>query len=86
MYAVYVATTPNPTGGYVVFVDEADVDILPMSVEDGLKLVISMGLVFPDKPLDKPLANPVAQAATAPVVADAKRPRRPAKAVRKKAR
>ncbi len=50
MYAVYVATTPNPTGGYVVFVDEAEVDILPMSVEDGLKLVISMGLVFPDKP------------------------------------
>jgi uncharacterized membrane protein len=46
MLAVYVATTPNPTGGYVVFVDEAE--ILDMSVEDGLKLVISMGLVFPE--------------------------------------
>jgi uncharacterized membrane protein len=51
MYAVYVSTTPNPTGGYVVFVDAADVRILDMSVEDGLKLVISMGLVFPDAPL-----------------------------------
>jgi uncharacterized membrane protein len=51
IYAVYAATTPNPTGGYVVFADKVDVKILDMSVEDGLKLVISMGLVFPDKPL-----------------------------------
>ena len=51
MYAVYVSTTPNPTSGYVFFVDVADVKIIDMSVEDGLKLVISMGLVFPDKPL-----------------------------------
>ena len=33
------------------FVDVDDVKILDMSVEDGLKLVISMGLVFPDRPL-----------------------------------
>jgi uncharacterized membrane protein len=51
MYAVYVSTTPNPTSGYVFFVDEAEVRILDMTVEDGLKLVISMGLVFPDAPL-----------------------------------
>ena len=51
MYAIYVSTTPNPTSGYVFFVDIADVKILDMSVEDGLKLVISMGLVFPDQPL-----------------------------------
>jgi uncharacterized membrane protein len=52
MYSVYVSTTPNPTSGYVFFVDVADVKILNMSVEDGLKLVISMGLVFPDAPLN----------------------------------
>jgi uncharacterized membrane protein len=51
MYAIYVSTTPNPTSGYVFFADVADVKILDMSVEDGLKLVISMGLVFPDRPL-----------------------------------
>ena len=51
MYSIYVSTTPNPTGGYVFFADKADVKILNMSVEDGLKLVISMGLVFPDKPM-----------------------------------
>lgn len=51
MYAVYVSTTPNPTSGYVFFVEESEVKILDMSVEDGLKLVISMGLVFPETPL-----------------------------------
>lgn len=51
MYAVYVSTTPNPTSGYVFFVHESEVKILDMTVEDGLKLVISMGLVFPDKPM-----------------------------------
>jgi uncharacterized membrane protein len=51
MFAIYVSTTPNPTSGYVFFVDKSDVKILDMSVEDGLKLVISMGLVFPEKPL-----------------------------------
>ena len=51
MYAIYVSTTPNPTSGYVFFVDREEVKILAMSVEDGLKLVISMGLVFPERPL-----------------------------------
>ena len=50
MYAVYISTTPNPTSGYVFFADKKDVRILDMSVEDGLKLVISMGLVFPEAP------------------------------------
>jgi uncharacterized membrane protein len=48
LYAVYVSTTPNPTSGYVMFIDVDDALILDMTVEDGLKLVISMGLVFPD--------------------------------------
>jgi uncharacterized membrane protein len=51
MYAVYVSTTPNPTSGYVFFVAENEVKVLDMTVEDGLKLVISMGLVFPDGPM-----------------------------------
>jgi uncharacterized membrane protein len=60
MYAIYVSTTPNPTSGYVFFADQADVRILDMTVEDGLKLVISMGLVFPEKAL-----TPELEAATA---------------------
>ena len=65
MYAVYVSTTPNPTSGYMFFVDVGEVRILDMSVEDGLKLVISMGLVFPDAPLDE--AKEVAQAPVLPL-------------------
>lgn len=60
MFAVYVSTTPNPTSGYVFFVKESEVKILDMTVEDGLKLVISMGLVFPDAPVT--LAEEVARA------------------------
>lgn len=51
MYAIYVSTTPNPTGGYVFFADVDDVKVLGTTVEDALKLIISMGLVFPDAPL-----------------------------------
>ncbi len=57
MYAIYISTTPNPTGGYVFFADKADVKILDMTVEDGLKFVISMGLVLPERPLS-PAAIP----------------------------
>jgi uncharacterized membrane protein len=46
-----MSTTPNPTSGYVFFVDKDEVKIIDMSVEDGLKLVISMGLVFPERPM-----------------------------------
>jgi uncharacterized membrane protein len=63
MYAVYVSTTPNPTSGYVFFCDVGDVRLLNISVEDALKLVISMGLVFPDKPLQPLLEQRVAVAA-----------------------
>ena len=51
MYAAYVSTTPNPTGGYVFFCDVNEVVVLDTTVEDALKLVISMGLVFPEAPL-----------------------------------
>ena len=52
--AVFLPTTPNPTSGFLLFVPEADVRFLDMSVEDAAKLVISAGLVSPD---DLPLAG-----------------------------
>lgn len=42
---VYVPTTPNPTGGYLLFVRADEAIYLDMSVEDAAKLVISFGLV-----------------------------------------
>jgi uncharacterized membrane protein len=44
---VFVPTTPNPTSGFLMFIPENDLIGLEMSVEDGLKLVISGGAVMP---------------------------------------
>ena len=47
--AVYVPTTPNPTGGYFVIIARKNVIELDMSVDQALKYVISMGVVPPQK-------------------------------------
>jgi uncharacterized membrane protein len=47
--AVYVPTTPNPTGGYFIIVARKDVIELEMSVDQALKYIISMGVVPPQK-------------------------------------
>ncbi len=47
--SVYVPTTPNPTGGYYIFVRQSDVRELDMTVDEALKYVISLGMVLPDK-------------------------------------
>jgi uncharacterized membrane protein len=44
---VYVPTTPNPTSGYLLLVPEEDIIPLSMSVEDGMKMIISGGLYSP---------------------------------------
>lgn len=45
---VFVPTTPNPTSGYIVLVPRTDIVELDMSVEEGLRLVISLGVVTPE--------------------------------------
>ena len=44
---VFLPTTPNPTSGFLLFVPRADVLSLHMSVEEGIKLVISGGIMVP---------------------------------------
>ena len=48
--AVFVPTTPNPTSGFVLLVPKRDVVELDMSIDDGLKLIISMGVAVPQWP------------------------------------
>ena len=55
---VYVPTTPNPTGGYFVMVPRTDVVELEMSVDEGLKMLMSMGAVVPDARKDVPKLAP----------------------------
>lgn len=45
---VYVPTTPNPTSGFFLMVPRRDVVELDMSVDEGLKMIISMGVVVPE--------------------------------------
>lgn len=43
----FVPTTPNPTSGFIVLVPKQDVIWLEMSVEEAMRLVISLGVVTP---------------------------------------
>jgi uncharacterized membrane protein len=45
---VFLPTTPNPTSGFLLLVPERDLIPLEMSVEDGIKIIISGGVVVPD--------------------------------------
>ncbi len=47
MLNVFIPTTPNPTSGFLIFVPKKDTVELEMSVEEGIKFVISGGLVEP---------------------------------------
>jgi uncharacterized membrane protein len=44
---VFLPTTPNPTSGYLLFLPKSDLIPLAMSVEDGIKMIISGGIVTP---------------------------------------
>ena len=44
---VFLPTTPNPTSGFLLFVPRKDLKVLNMNVEEGIKMVISGGIVTP---------------------------------------
>ena len=48
---VFLPTTPNPTSGFLLFVPRKDLIHLDMSIEDGIKMVISGGIVTPSEEL-----------------------------------
>lgn len=47
MVNVFLPTTPNPTSGFLLLVPQEDLIPLEMSVEEGIKLIISAGVVTP---------------------------------------
>jgi len=47
MVNVYIPTTPIPTAGFLFFVARSEVYPLSMSVEEGIKMVVSGGIVTP---------------------------------------
>ena len=46
---VLIPTTPNPTSGWYVLVPEREAMSLDMSVEEAFKVIISGGMVVPDR-------------------------------------
>jgi uncharacterized membrane protein len=44
---IFIPTTPNPTSGFFLMVPRDEVIELTMSVDDGLKMLISVGVVMP---------------------------------------
>ncbi len=49
---VFIPTTPNPTSGYIIMIPKDEVIELDMSVEDALKMIISLGVVVPSSDTD----------------------------------
>jgi uncharacterized membrane protein len=47
LVSVFLPTAPNPTSGFILLVPRSEVRLLEMTVEDGLKLVVSGGVISP---------------------------------------
>jgi uncharacterized membrane protein len=54
---VYIPTTPNPTSGFIVTVPPEQVHEIEMTVDEAMKMIITLGVVVP-RPKNKPLAAP----------------------------
>jgi len=62
---VFVPTTPNPTSGYLLFVPKKELKYLDMTVEEGVKLVVSAGIITPsDRGAKKPATKKAAAKTT----------------------
>ena len=48
-YKLFVPTTPNPTSGYLIITEKTNVIESEISVEEGLSIIISGGMISPDK-------------------------------------
>ena len=44
---VFLPTTPNPTSGFLLFIPRKDLIFMKMSVEEGIKMIVSGGILTP---------------------------------------
>ena len=47
-YNIYIPTTPNPTSGFMLYVLKQDVLETSLAVEEGLRIIISGGVIGPE--------------------------------------
>ncbi len=48
LVGVFVPSTPTPVSGIVIFVPEDEVHHLDLTIEEGIKMIVSGGIVTPD--------------------------------------
>ena len=57
MVSVFISTTPNPTTGFLVIVPSSRIIELDISVEEAFKMIMSVGVVVPEKPIKESLVT-----------------------------
>lgn len=57
---VFIPTTPNPTSGFIVMVPSDEVIELEMTVDEAVRMVMSLGVVVPHWPPSTQAADPLA--------------------------
>ena len=46
--SIFVPTTPNPTSGFLIYIPESDITETSMTIEEGMKLIFSGGILAPE--------------------------------------
>ncbi len=46
--SIFIPTTPNPTSGFLIYLPEDDIIETDMDIEEGMKLIISGGILVPE--------------------------------------
>lgn len=49
LFNIFIPTSPNPTSGMFIVVPEKDVRVLDVKIDDAVKLIISGGVILPEK-------------------------------------
>jgi uncharacterized membrane protein len=57
LVTVFVPTAPSPVNGFLLFVPRKDMISLKMSVDEGIKMVISCGMIAPPPPAEPIVDN-----------------------------
>ena len=47
--SIFVPTTPNPTSGFLIYLPEQDIEETDLSIEEGMKLIVSGGILVPER-------------------------------------
>jgi uncharacterized membrane protein len=58
--SLFIPTTPNPTSGFLIYLPEQDIEETDLSIEEGMKLIVSGGILIPERMepnTDKPTSD-----------------------------